>query len=140
MKTITLPYWGQIIGLVSKANSTQAATQKTTKQDGRSLFITRQQRASATVLYVLDQQGEQFSLSTTALPCAMQAITKIDDSTIVMIGDDGHLYQTDWQAKKVKKTSATSLFDAPKNNNDDISVLIGQELHSNRPLPTYYRD
>jgi len=124
MKTITLPYWGQIIGLVSKANSTQAATQKTSKQDGRSLFITRQQRASATVLYVLDQQGEQFSLSTTALPCAMQAITKIDDSTIVMIGDDGHLYQTDWQAKKVKKTSATSLFDAPKNNNDDIGRAV----------------
>ncbi|MCG3859399.1 HEAT repeat domain-containing protein [Psychrobacter sp. Ps2] len=124
MKTITLPYWGQIIGLVSKANSTQAATQKTTKQDRRSLFITRQQRASATVLYVLDQQGEQFSLSTTALPCAMQAITKIDDSTIVMIGDDGHLYQTDWQAKKVKKTSATSLLDAPENNNNDIGRAV----------------
>ncbi|MGO1283287.1 MAG: hypothetical protein ACTHUJ_10210, partial [Psychrobacter sp.] len=62
MKTITLPYWGQIIGLVSKANSTQAATQKTTKQDGRSLFITRQQQTqtSTPVLYILDQQGEQF--------------------------------------------------------------------------------
>jgi len=124
MKTVTLPYWGQIIGLVSKANSTQAATQKTTKQDGRSLFITRQQQAAATVLYVLDQQGEQFSLSTTALPCAMQAITKIDDSTIVMIGDDGHLYQTDWQAKKVKKTSAKSLLDAPENNNNDIGRAV----------------
>ncbi|MGE6341629.1 HEAT repeat domain-containing protein [Psychrobacter sp. NPDC078929] len=124
MKTITLPYWGQIIGLVSKANSTQTATQKTTKQDGHSLFITRQQQASTTVLYILDQQGEQFSLSTTALPCAMQAITKIDDSTIVMIGDDGHLYQTDWQAKKVKKTSATSLFDAPKNNNNAIGRAV----------------
>jgi HEAT repeat protein len=124
MKTITLPYWGQIIGLVSKANSTQAATQKTTKQDGRSLFITRQQQASATVLYVLDQQGEQFSLSTTALACAMQAITKIDDSTIVMIGDDGHLYQTDWQAKKVKKTSAKSLLDAPENNNSAIGRAV----------------
>jgi len=125
MKTITLPYWGQIIGLVSKANSTQAATQKTTKQDGRSLFITRQQQASNTVLYVLDQQGEQFSLSTTALPCAMQAITKIDDSTIVMIGDDGHLYQTDWQAKKVKKTSAKSLLDAPEDNNIAIGRAVG---------------
>ncbi|KAF0568953.1 hypothetical protein FQV37_457 [Psychrobacter nivimaris] len=124
MKTITLPYWGQIMGLVSKANSTQAATQKTTKQDGRSLFITRQQQASATVLYVLDQQGEQFSLSTTVLPCAMQAITKIDDSTIIMIGDDGHLYQTDWQAKKVKKTSAKSLLDAPKNNNNAIGHAV----------------
>ncbi|MBH0095534.1 HEAT repeat domain-containing protein [Psychrobacter sp. NZS113] len=124
MKTITLPYWGQIIGLVSKANSTQAATQKTTKQDGRSLFITRQQQASATVLYVLDQQGEQFSLSTTALPCVMQAITKIDDSTVVMIGDDGHLYQTDWQAKKVKKTSAKSLLDAPENNNSTIGRAV----------------
>ncbi|WP_201568942.1 HEAT repeat domain-containing protein [Psychrobacter sp. JCM 18900] len=124
MKTITLPYWGQIIGLVSKSNSTQVATQKTTKQDGRSLFITRQQQASTTVLYVLDQQGEQFSLSTTALPCAMQAITKIDDSTVIMIGDDGHLYQTDWQAKKVKKTSAQSLLDAPKNNNNDIGCAV----------------
>lgn len=124
MKTITLPYWGQIIGLVSKSNSTQAATQKITKQDGRSLFITRQQQASVTVLYVLDQQGGQFSLSTTALPCAMQAITKIDDSTIVMIGDDGHLYQTDWQAKKVKKTSAKSLLDAPEDNN----IAIGRAV------------
>ncbi|HCT73859.1 MULTISPECIES: HEAT repeat domain-containing protein [Psychrobacter] len=119
MKTITLPYWGQIIGLVSKANSTQAATQKATKQDGRSFFITCQQQASATFLYVLDQQGEQFSLSTTALPCAMQAITKIDDNTVVMIGDDGHLYQTDWQAKKVKKTSAKSLLDTPVNVPDN---------------------
>jgi len=124
MKTITLPYWGQIIGLVSKANSTQAATQKTSKQDGRSLFITRQQQASATVLYILDQQGEQFNLSTTALPCAMQAITKIDDSTIIMIGDDGHLYQTDWQAKKVKKTIAKSLLDAPEDNNSTIGRAV----------------
>lgn len=120
MKTITLPYWGQIIGLVSKANSIQATTQKTTKQDGRSLFITCQQ-TSATVLYILDQQGEQFSLSTTALPCAMQAITKIDDNTVVMIGDDGHLYQTDWQAKKVKKASAKSLLDTPVNVPDNNS-------------------
>lgn len=119
MKTITLPYWGQIIGLVSKANSTQAATQKATKQDGRSLFITRQQQASATSLYVLDQQGEQFSLSTTALPSAMQAITVIDDNTVVMIGDDGHLYQTDWQAKKVKKASTKSLLDTPVNVPDN---------------------
>ena len=119
MKTITLPYWGQIIGLVSKANSTQAATQKATKQDGRSLFITRQQQASATSLYVLDQQGEQFSLSTTALPSAMQAITVIDDNTVVMIGDDGHLYQTDWQAKKVKKASTKSLLDTPVNLPDN---------------------
>jgi len=126
MKTITLPYWGQIIGLVSKANSTQAATQKTTKQDGRSLFITRQQQTqtSAPVLYILDQQGEQFSLSTTALPCAMQAISQTDDSTIVMISDDGHLYQTDWQAKKVKKTSAKSLLDTPKNSDSEIGRAV----------------
>ncbi|MGO2277475.1 MULTISPECIES: HEAT repeat domain-containing protein [unclassified Psychrobacter] len=126
MKTITLPYWGQIIGLVSKANSTQAATQKTTKQDGRSLFITRQQQTqtSAPVLYILDQQGEQFSLSTTALPCAMQAISQTDDSTIVMIGDDGHLYQTDWQAKKVKKTSAKSILDTLKNSDSEIGRAV----------------
>ncbi|MGP4846465.1 WD40 repeat domain-containing protein, partial [Marinobacter sp. 1Y8] len=41
-----------------------------------------------------------------------------------MIGDDGHLYQTDWQAKKVKKTSAKSLLDAPENNNNDIGRAV----------------
>ena len=75
-------------------------------------------------MYILDQQGEQFSLSTTALPCAMQAISQTDDSTIVMIGDDGHLYQTDWQAKKVKKTSAKSLLDTLKNSDSEIGCAV----------------
>ncbi|MFP3354767.1 hypothetical protein R0K04_25790, partial [Pseudoalteromonas sp. SIMBA_153] len=43
---------------------------------------------------------------------------------IVMIGDDGHLYQTDWQAKKVKKTSAKSLLDAPEDNNSTIGRAV----------------
>ena len=100
MKTITLPYWGQIIGAVSK-----------TGKDSRSLFITRQQQMSTSSLYILDNKGEQFSLSATILPCAMQAIVKINDGIIMMLGHDGHLYQTDWQAKKVQQVSTSSLLD-----------------------------
>ena len=111
MKTIALPYWGQIIGLVSQANPSK---------DSRSLFITRQQSlvAKTPSLYILDNKADQFSLSSVTLPCVMQAIIKVaDDATnciddnkiIIMLGHDGHLYQTDWQAKKVKQISTLSL-------------------------------
>ncbi|MDN3453122.1 MULTISPECIES: HEAT repeat domain-containing protein [unclassified Psychrobacter] len=123
MKTITLPYWGQIIGMVS---TTKAP--KTLKQDSRSLFITRQPQISAAVLYILDDKDGQFSLSTTTLPCPMQAITtvndtvdgnsisnSVDNNTVVMIGGDGHLYQTDWQAKKIKSVSSVSVLASMSN-------------------------
>ena len=48
MKSIALPYWSKIISLVSN-------------QQGRNLFISRQQ---SPVLYILDNKGEQFSLLT----------------------------------------------------------------------------
>lgn len=112
MKTITLPYWGQIIGLVS---------QKTAQQNNRSLFITRYQQAHTAVLYILDNKGEQFDLTSMPLPCAMQAITKIGDHHVVMIGQDGHLYQTDWQAKKIEKVSPSSLLETA-DNLDSASV------------------
>ena len=85
MKSIALPYWGQIISLVSN-------------QQGRSLFITRQQ---SPVLYILDNKGEQFSLSTLTLPCAMQLLIK-DTATdkIILLGADAHLYQSDCKPKK----------------------------------------
>ena len=106
MKTLALPYWGQIIGLVSQADQSK---------DSRSLFITRQQSPTAktAALYILDNKAEQFSLTTTILPCAMQAILNVanngTDDTIIMLGSDGHLYQTDWQAKKVNQISTISL-------------------------------
>ena len=97
MKSIALPYWGQIISLVSN-------------QQGRSLFITRQQ---SPVLYILDNKGEQFSLSTLTLPCAMQLLIK-DTATdkIILLGADAHLYQSDWQAKKIIKMTTVSLLEA----------------------------
>lgn len=126
MKTITLPYWGQIISLVSNHPDTQTITQKPAKQsrEGRSLFITRQQQNQAAVLYILDNKAEQFSLSSITLPCAMQAITK-DNGTgkIVMLGHDNHLYQTDWEAKNIEKVSTISLLDSAtgsENRSDDI--------------------
>lgn len=102
MKTITLPYWGQIIGLVS---------QKTAQKNSRSLFITRYQQAHTAVLYILDNKGEQFDLTSMPLPCAMQAITQIDDCHVMMVGQDGHLYRTDWQAQKIEKVSPISLLE-----------------------------
>lgn len=127
MKTTTLPYWGQIIGLVSRQPTTEHAPQKTTKSaalsitQGRSLFITRQPLSidnsntddsnvtNHATLYRLDNVGEQVSLSTTALPCAMDAIIKIADDAIILLGHDGHLYQTDWQGEKITKVSRESL-------------------------------
>ena len=119
MKTIALPYWGQIIGLVSRPFTPEYTPQKTTKSaalpvaQGRSLFITRPPlgaESSHADLYRLDNIGEQISLSTTALPCAMAAITTITDDTIILLGCDGHLYQTDWQGEIIHKISQESLF------------------------------
>ncbi len=126
MKTTTLPYWGQIIGLVSRQPTTEYATQKTTKTaalpvtQGRSLFITRKPldaENSTETLYRLDNSGEQVSLATAALPCAMDAITTSDD-TIILLGCDGNLYQTDWQGETIHKISQESLFTSITGVND----------------------
>lgn len=119
MKITTLPYWGQIIGLVSRQPDIEHTPQKTTKSatlpvaQGCSLFITRQPLGAEGIsadLYRLDNIGEQISLSTTALPCAMDAITTITDDVIILLGCDGHLYQTDWQGETIHKISQESLF------------------------------
>ena len=130
MKTTTLPYWGRIIGLVSRQPTTENTPQQTTKAatlpvtQGRSLFITRtpsgtesNAETSTQTLYRLDNSGEQVSLATAALPCAMDAITTLDD-TIILLGCDGHLYQTDWQGETIHKISQASLFTSITEVND----------------------
>lgn len=113
MKTITLPYWGQIIGVVSQ----------TLKKDNRSLFITRTLPTQNAVLYILDNKGEQFVLSSTALPCAMHAIIKADADTLLLLGADGHLYQTDWHAKQIIAVSVHPLPEALR--------LLGHKVEGN---------
>ena len=119
MKTTTLPYWGQIIGLVSRQPDTDNTTKKPTKSvalsvaQGRSLFITRKPIGayeSTATLYRLDNTGEQVSLAAAPLPCAMEAIATVTDDVIMLLGCDGHLYQTDWQGEKIHKISDMSLF------------------------------
>ncbi|MGP5515390.1 HEAT repeat domain-containing protein [Psychrobacter alimentarius] len=119
MKTTTLPYWGQIIGLVSRQPDTDNTTKKTTKSvalsvaQGRSLFITRKPigaHESTATLYRLDNTGEQVSLAAATLPSAMEAIATVTDDVIMLLGCDGHLYQTDWQGEKIHKISDMSLF------------------------------
>ncbi|MGO2213765.1 HEAT repeat domain-containing protein [Psychrobacter alimentarius] len=119
MKTTTLPYWGQIIGLVSRQPDTDNTTKKTTKSvalsvaQGRSLFITRKPigvHESTATLYRLDNTGEQVSLADATLPCAMEAIATVTDDVIMLLGCDGHLYQTDWQGETIHKISGMSLF------------------------------
>ncbi len=116
MKSIALPYWGQIISIVSN-------------QKSRSLFITRQQTP---VLYILDHTSEQCRLESLTLPCRMQHLIndKSDSDKVILLGADGHLYQTDWYAKKVHKISKVSLFnritalDNTCDSSQDINVSI----------------
>jgi len=146
MKTTTLPYWGHIIGLVSRQpyakhvleNTKSAALART---QGRSLFITRQPLGTDgnsvnndltnAVLYRLDNMGEQVSLSTTALPCAMDAITTANDS-IVMLGCNGHLYQTDWQAEIINQISTESLFTTITNMANDNKDAASEYLPADK--------
>lgn len=141
MKITTLPYWGHIIGLVSRPPTTGNTPQKTAKSAARtvshgcSLFITRQPFSSDgnnvtnnATLYRLDNSGEQVSLSATALPCAMDAIITTADDNIIMLGCNGHLYQTDWQAEIINKISTESLFtvitDTANNTKDVVSEYL----------------
>ena len=79
--TTTLPYWGQIHGLIS--------------QDSISLFLTKlsDKFAKATPhLYRLDSSNEHPSLTTLALPVAMDGLCAMADSTVMLMGRDGQLY------------------------------------------------
>ncbi len=130
MKTITLPYWGQIIGLVSRQPDTALPITQS-----RSLFITRQQIGavkSTATLYRLDNMGEQVSLATATLPCAMDAITTVTDNIIMLLGCDGYLYQTDWQGEAIHKISQESLFTSmieTDNSTENETTSIGVNGH-----------
>ncbi|GAA0314656.1 HEAT repeat domain-containing protein [Psychrobacter aestuarii] len=122
MKTSTLPYWGEIISIISQDACLSQYHDKTNTpitKTGRSLFITRlparddhdnndkeKEAASApdNRLYILDTLGERPSLTTLVLPVAMQCMTANGDE-VFLLGVDNHLYQTDWHAKKLQKIS-----------------------------------
>ena len=116
--TTTLPYWGQIHGLIS--------------QDSISLFLTKlsDKFAKATPhLYRLDSSNEHPSLTTLALPVAMDGLCAMADSTVMLMGRDGQLYQSDWQAKKVTQVSTQSAFDL-------IQKMQGEDDEAETATPT----
>ncbi|MDO5767922.1 MAG: hypothetical protein Q4P13_00330 [Psychrobacter sp.] len=160
MKITTLPYWGQIIGLVSQTSADKVKA-------ARSLFITRQQGSDATdsaLLYILDNDNDQFRLSSLPLPCPMHAMlavpyanihesrqnvaetqsTAAADSAqckskksaanaqfhsdaIILVGENGHLYQTTWHAKEISQISQVSLLGSLKDQDSStVSALIWQ--------------
>jgi WD40 repeat protein len=111
--TTTLPYWGQIHGLIS-------------------LFLTKlsDKFAKATPhLYRLDSSNEHPSLTTLALPVAMDGLCAMADSTVMLMGRDGQLYQSDWQAKKVTQVSTQSAFDL-------IQKMQGEDDEAETATPT----
>lgn len=85
--TTTLPYWGQINGLIS--------------QDAVSLFTTKitDKSFDQAKLYRVDSNREHPTLTALNLPVGMEGLTAMADSTVMLIGRDGYLYQIDWQAK-----------------------------------------
>lgn len=96
MKTTTLPYWGQINAFIS--------------QDSIGLFTTNTHDTFEPNLYRLDTSRENPTLTSTRLPVAMNSLCAMSDGTVILMGDDGHFYQTDWQAKKVCQISQQNAF------------------------------
>ncbi|WP_199508777.1 MULTISPECIES: HEAT repeat domain-containing protein [unclassified Psychrobacter] len=147
MKTSTLAYWGEIIGIISQDaclnqygssthNDKSNNTKNKTAPTGRSLFITRLperdpqdkgSRDAATPkndLYVLDTLGARPELNTLALPVAMQCITA-NSEAVFLLGVDNHLYQTDWHAKTIQKISTLPIYQhtSASSNNVQPSAL-----------------
>lgn len=116
MKMTTLPYWGQINALVSQENVSIFTTYQSHQEKSNDNYP---------VLYRIDSSKEPLTLQKTPLPCAVHAMCALADSTIIMVGQDGHLYQTDWQGKKLKKVSDVSSLDL-------ISTLVDEtNSHAN---------
>ena len=115
--TTTLPYWGQINGLIS--------------QDAVSLFTTKitDKSFDQAKLYRVDSNREHPTLTALNLPVGMEGLTAMADSTVMLIGRDGYLYQSDWQAKKLAQVSEQSTFDLMNNTQTEADEL-------NRPHPT----
>lgn len=107
LTTTTLPYWGQINGLISQ-EMVSLFTTKFTDKSADNL-------ANPAKLYRLDSSHDHPTLTTLNLPVSMDGLTAMADSTVILIGRDGHLYQTDWQAKKVAQISEQSTFDLINN-------------------------
>ncbi len=98
MKNMTLPYWGEINACISQGTTT--------------LWIARQDVGIAPTLYRLDSSNEQPTLSTHALPVVMQNLCALTDSSVLLIADDGILYQTDWHVKKIKAFEQVNVLSA----------------------------
>lgn len=96
MKITTLPYWGQISAIISQGTT--------------SLFLTHLKDAHDPTLYRLDSSSDHPTLTVTALPVVMDSLCAMRDGTVILMGQDGHFYQSDWQAKKIAKLSETSIF------------------------------
>ncbi len=91
MKNLTLPYWGRISHIVGHQET--------------ALFLC--QRRSQ--LYRLDFNKSE--LFTHDLPTSMTAMSVMTDDTVMLLGDDGLFYQTDFTGKKAKALSKTSTFE-----------------------------
>lgn len=115
----TLPYFGQIQGIIS--------------QDNISLLITRNSTSDNTSLYRLDSQQEQPTMTALSLPIAMDGLCAMTDSTVILIGHDSKLYQTDWQAKKIQAIS-DSVFESGVFDSTDDTIAETAFLPS--PTPT----
>ena len=109
MKITTLPYWGQINSLIS--------------DDSISLFTTKlfDNNQSLAKLYRLDSSSEHPTLTALKLPVAMDSLCAMPDSTVMLIGRDGHLYQSDWQAKKISQVSQQSVMELSQSQADEIA-------------------
>lgn len=107
MKITTLPYFGKINAIISQENI--------------SLLTVK----AETTLYKLDSKTEHPTLASHTLPVAMDGLCALPDSTVAMIGRDGHLYQTDWHTSKVSQISKQSIFEQRKTEqNLDNAIAI----------------
>lgn len=106
MKITTLPYFGKINAIIS--------------QDNISLLTTQ----NKTHLYQLDSKPEHPTLISHALPVAIERLCALPDSTVLMIGKDGHLYQTDWQVSKINKISKQSVFEHLQTEQTETAIAI----------------
>ncbi len=107
---MTLPYWGQIINVIGKQNL--------------ALFICKHENIAK--LYRLDFSEQRPTLTNTDLPVSMDNLCAMTDDTVVLIGNDGYLYQSDWQAGFIKLLSDRPSFDIMgiSKQNENLATAI----------------
>ncbi|MFW2176511.1 MULTISPECIES: HEAT repeat domain-containing protein [unclassified Moraxella] len=127
LTTTTLPYWGQINALISQQAvslfTTKVFDKKTTEQ------ATHSNQTSQAKLYRVDSSSDHPTLTALALPVGMDGLTALSDGTVMLIGRDGQLYQSDWQAKKVTQVSTQATFEL-------ISQTASEDDEPSQHLPT----